>query len=42
MKSRRSLADDSSIVIKRADKGSCIVAWDRNGCLREGEKQIGN
>ena len=36
----RSLADDRSIVIKKADRGSCIVAWDRNNCLREAEKQL--
>ena len=36
----RSLADDRSIVIKKADKGSCIVVWDRNDCLREAEKQL--
>ena len=35
----RSLADDRSIVIKKADKGSCIVVWDRNDYLREAEKQ---
>ena len=36
----RSLADDKSIVIKKADKGSCIVVWDRNNYLREAEKQL--
>ena len=36
----RSLADDRSIVIKKADKGSCIVVWDRNDYLREAEKQL--
>ena len=25
----RSLADERSIVIKKADKGSCVVVWDR-------------
>ena len=25
----RSLADDRSIVIKKPDKGSCVVVWDR-------------
>ena len=35
-----SLADDRSIVIKKADKGSCIVVWDRNDYLREAEKQL--
>ena len=32
--------DDRSIVIKKADKGSCIVVWDRNDYLREAEKQL--
>ena len=36
----RSLADDRSIVIKKADKGSCIVVWDRNDYLREAGKQL--
>ena len=36
----RSLADDRSIVIKKADKGSCIVVWDRNDYLIEAEKQL--
>ena len=36
----RSLADDRSIIIKKADKGSCIVVWDRNDYLREAEKQL--
>ena len=31
----RTLADDRSIVIKKADKGSCIVVWDRPDYLRE-------
>ena len=35
-----SLADDRSIVIKKADKGSCIVVWDRNDYLTEAEKQL--
>ena len=34
----RSLAVDRSIVIKKEDKGSCIVVWDINGYLREAEK----
>ena len=38
----RSLADDRSIVIKKADKGSCIVVWDRNDYLTEAEKQLEN
>ena len=36
----RSLADDRFIVIKTADKGACIVVWDRNDYLREAEKQL--
>ena len=36
----RSLADDRSIVIKKADKGYCLVVWDRNDYLREAEKQL--
>ena len=31
----RTLADGRSIVIKKADKGSCIVVWDRADYLRE-------
>ena len=38
----RSLADDKSIVTKKADKGSCIVVGDRNDYLREAEKQLEN
>ena len=26
----RTLADDRNIVIKKADKGSCVAIWDRN------------
>ena len=36
----RSLVDDRPIVIKKADKGSCIVVWDRSDYLREVEKQL--
>ena len=36
----RTLADDRSIVIKKADKGSCIVVWNRADYLREAEKQL--
>ena len=39
-RSIRTLADDRSIVIKKADKGSCIVVWDRADYLREAEKQL--
>ena len=36
----RSLADDRSIVIKKADNGSCVVVWDRDDYLSEAEKQL--
>ena len=36
----RSLADDRSIVIKKADKGSCVVVWGRNDYLSEAERQF--
>ena len=29
----RSLADGSSIIIKNADQGSCVVVWDRADSL---------
>ena len=38
----RSLAEDRSIVIKKADKGSCVVVWDKLGYLSEAEKQLGD
>ena len=38
----RSLADDRSIVIKRADKGSWTVVWDRWDYIKEAEKYLGN
>ena len=34
----RSLADDSNIVIERADKGSCLVLWG----VKEAEIQLSN
>ena len=36
----RSLADDRSIVIKKADKGSYVVVWYRNDYVLEAEKQL--
>ena len=36
----RSLANDRSIVIKKADKGSCVVMWDRENYIAEAEKQF--
>ena len=36
----RTLADDRNIVIKKADKGSCVVLWDRNHYITEAESQL--
>ena len=36
------MADDRNIIIKKADKGSCIVIWGRNDYLTEAEKQLGD
>ena len=36
----RLFADDRNIIIKKADKGSCIVIWGRNDYLMEAEKQL--
>ena len=38
----RSLADDRNIVIKRGDRGSCVVIWDRNDYVKEAEIQLSN
>ena len=38
----RSLVDDKNIVIKRADKVSLIVIWDRNDYVKEAEIQLSN
>ena len=40
MNAIRSLADDRNIIIKKTDKGSCIVIWGRNDYLQEAEKQL--
>ena len=34
------LADNRSIVIGKAYKGSNVVVWDRNDCILEAEKQL--
>ena len=39
-KAMRGLADDKNIIIKKADKGSCVVVWDRGDYLAEGYKQL--
>ena len=36
----RSWADDRNIIIKRADKGLCIVIWGANDYLMKAEKQL--
>ena len=36
----RTLADDRSIIIKKADKGSYVLIWGRNDCLMEAGKQL--
>ena len=41
-KAKRSLADDRSIVIKKADKSSAVVFWERNDYIKKAEKQLGD
>ena len=36
----RGVADDRSIVIKQADKGSCVVVWCRDDYIKEANKQL--
>ena len=36
----RYLADDRSIVIKKADERSCVVMWGRWDFIKEAEKQL--
>ena len=36
------LRDDTSIIIKEADKHSGVVFWDREDYLKEAEKQLGD
>ena len=36
------LGDDTSIIIKEADKGSGVVVWDRKDHLKGAEKQLGD
>lgn len=36
----RNLQNDTSIIIKEADKGSAVVVWDREDYLKEAEKQL--
>ena len=36
----RALADDRSIFLKKAEKGSTVVVWDSNDYILEAEKQL--
>ena len=36
----RSLAEDQNIIIKPADKGSCVVVWDRQYCIAKADRQL--
>lgn len=38
----KALIEDNSVIIKPADKGSCVVVWDRDDYLAEGYLQLGN
>ena len=38
----RTLADDRNIVIKKADKRSCVVIWDKYDYITEAESQPKN
>ena len=36
----RSLPDDRSIVVKKAEKSSCVAVWDRWDNIKKAEKQL--
>ena len=36
------LKSDKSIVIKSADNGSAVIAWDREDYVKEADKQLGD
>ena len=38
----KTLIEDNSVIIKPADKGSCVVIWDRDDYLAEVYLQLGN
>ena len=38
----RFLVNDRSVVIKKADKSSCAVVWDREDYIAEAERQLGD
>ena len=39
-KSQRCLLDGGSVIIEKADKGSCVIVWCRVDYLSEIEKQL--
>ena len=39
-KAMHNLAEDQSMIIKPADKGSCVVIWDRKDYLAESYSQL--
>ena len=38
----RSLVNDRIVIIKKADKSSCVVVWDREDYKAEVERQLGD
>ena len=38
----KGLAEDRNIIIKPADKGSCVVVWDREDYIAEADRQLKN
>ena len=36
----KNLKEERSIIVKPADKGSCVVMWDRGDYFAEGYKQL--
>ena len=38
----RSLDNGKSVVIKKTDKGLCVVVWDREDYIAEAERQLGD
>ena len=38
----RSLVNDRTVIIKKADKSSCVIVWDREDYIAEVERQLGD
>ena len=36
----QTLADDGTVVIKKLDKESCDIVWDRNDYIKEAQKEL--